>query len=244
MKRYLLLFCLASSALIPVSCIAQQVPPTRKSLAKQYWSKLREGDIVFIRSRSANAPLIAALSNLNAQDDADDVFTHCGIVFRDADGQWKVYEGAGRIGIRLTLTEWQSKESKDGPLHNLYVLRWNGQPQLTGSVLEKVVTKAKILHDTHYDNGFSWTDSHAYCSELVWKAFDAGGLTLCDLPNMGHYVDAVPAKVADKIKERLNDPAVKRDYRDGKNYDPKESAISPEDIFRSAALIAVTDDSP
>jgi hypothetical protein len=212
MKRYLLLFCLASSALIPVSCIAQQGPPTRKSLAKQYWSKLREGDIVFIRSRSANAPLIAALSNLDAKDDADDVFTHCGIIFKDAGDQLKVYEGAGRIGTRLSLAEWQSKESKNAPFHNVYVQRWKDQSGLS-SVLGKIISKANTLHDTSYDNGFSWTDDHAYCSELVWKAFAAGGLTLCDLPNMAHYVDRVPSKVADKIRQKLNDPAVKREYR-------------------------------
>jgi hypothetical protein len=244
MKRHLFFLCFACFVLGPVVCIPQYVQPARKPLSKQYWSKLREGDMVFIRSRSDNAPLIAALSNLDPKDDADDVFTHCGIVFKDADGQLKVYEGAGRVGVRLTLAEWQWAESKHTPLHNLYVLRWSGQPELT-SVLGKIKSKAKELHDTSYDNGFSWTNDHAYCSELVWKAFaDGGQLTLCQLPKMAQYVDGASPDVAKRIKDKLNDPDVRRKYREGRGYQPEESAISPEDIFRSPSLVPVTDDSP
>ena len=203
---------------------------------------MREGDIVFIRSRSDNAQLIAALSNINAKDDADTVFTHCGIVFKDAnDGKLKIYEGAGR-GTHLTLKDWREKESKgNGPLHNVYVRRWSGKPDLATG-LKKVLERAKTLHDTTYDNGFCWSDAHAYCSELVWKAFEAGGFSLGQLPTMEHYVSGASKAIAQEIKAKLEKE--KHDYRNDKGYDPGEPAVSPEDIYKSTALVSVTDDTP
>jgi hypothetical protein len=106
-KRYFLPICFASFAFAFAVCWAQQNSSEREPLSPSNWeSKLREGDIVFIRSRSGNASLIAKLSNIEATDDtgkpgdetferADRVFTHCGIVFRK-NGEWMVYEGAGR----------------------------------------------------------------------------------------------------------------------------------------------------
>ena len=124
-------------------------------------------------------------------------------------------------------------------LHNVYVLRWNGQPALRTGI-DKVLEKAKALHDTNYDNGFCWTDKCAYCSELVWKAFAAGGFSLGDLPTMGNYVRAAPSNLGERIKGKLE--AAKDTYRDGKGYDPEERAISPEDIFSSSVLVPVTND--
>jgi permuted papain-like amidase YaeF/Yiix C92 family enzyme len=248
MKRYPTI-CFGIFAFAFAICCAQQNSSERKPLSPQNWSKLREGDIVFIRSRSDNAPLIAELSNINAKDDADTVFTHCGIVFKDAnDGKMKVYEGAGR-GTHLTLKEWRERESKgkvngretSEPLHNVYVRRWSGRPDLATG-LEKVLERAKGLHDTTYDNGFCWSDSHAYCSELVWKAFEAGGFALGRLPTMEHYVSGASKAIAQKIKAKLE--AEKKEYRDDKGYLPDEPAVSPEDILVSSALVSVTDDSP
>ena len=244
MKSRISLFSVAFLLLTLLS-FGQEMTPKRQSLSPEHWSKLKPGDIVFIRSRSSNAALIAALSNVAAKDDADDVFTHCGILFVDAsDGKLKVYEGAGR-GRYLSLAEWQTAESKGTvngkamtDLHNIYVRRWNGQPDLQ-TAIGKILEKAKILHNTTYDQGFSWTDDHAYCSELVWKSYQAGGLSLGTLPIMAHYVDSVPDNLAQQIKAKLE--AEKDTYRNGKGYDPQESAISPEDIYKSSSLVSVTD---
>jgi hypothetical protein len=245
------LACLLVSLFSAALCPAQNAAPKRKPLSQEKWSKLKPGDIVFIRSRTVNAPLIAALSSVDAKSDADDVFTHCGIIFKDNNNQLRVYEGEGRgMDNWLTLADWQKEESKGKvsgvektDLHNVYVLRWNGQPALeTG--LDNLLKKARKLHNTKYDNGFSWSDDFAYCSELVWKAYAAGNLSLGTLPKMGKYVDAAPPAVAQQIKDKLNDAHIKHDYRNGDGYKAEEYAISPEDIFRSSALIPVTDDSP
>ena len=236
--------CLAFLSLSGLLSFGQEATPKRQSLSPEHWSKLKPGDIVFIRSRSSNAALIAALSNIAAKDDADDVFTHCGILFTDQrDGKLKVYEGAGR-GSYLTLEQWRAAESKGTingktmtDLHNVYVRRWNGRPDLQ-TAIGKILEKAKILHNTTYDQGFSWTDDHAYCSELVWKSYQAGGLSLGTLPDMAHYVNAAPDNIAQQIKAKLE---AEKAYRGRKGYDPHESAISPEDIYKSSDLVSVTD---
>ncbi len=95
------------------ACHAQSAREARTPLNPSQWEKaLEEGDLVFIRSRTENAALIAALSNVDTTDEgkpgeegfeqADRIFTHCGIVFRNA-GKWMIYEGAGRGRRRQTV---------------------------------------------------------------------------------------------------------------------------------------------
>lgn len=72
MNQRLPLVCFLVFLLSPALYSGQEAAPKRKPLSPQKWTKLHEGDIVFIRSRTANAPLIAALSGV-AEDDADDV---------------------------------------------------------------------------------------------------------------------------------------------------------------------------
>jgi hypothetical protein len=251
--------CIALLLLSTALCSAEATPTPapRKSISSNNWkSKLKPGDIVFIRSRSGNALLIAALSGVvKVDDDTDDVFTHCGIIFKDGE-ELKVYEGAGR-GKFLTLADWQIAESdgtvgkivngkvvrvaKKEPLHNVYAMRWNGEPKLATG-FTALSTKANELHNTPYDHGFYWTDTRAYCSELVWRAFEVGGLRLLDvLPTMKDYVEGAAPEVAEKILEKLNDPDCKHDFRNEEGYKEKESAISPEDIYKSPRLSPITD---
>lgn len=246
MNRRLLLPCVLVFLLCPAVCPGQGTAPKREPLSPGKWSKLLQGDIVFIRSRSDNAPLIAALSGV-AKGDADDVFTHCGIIFRVGE-ELKVYEGAGRGGF-LTLAEWRKAEStrkvngvkKSEPLHNVYAMRWKTQPALAAG-LGGLLEKAKALHNTGYDNGFSWSDKYAYCSELVWKAFDAGHLSFGKPPTMEKYVKAASPEDAKKITDKLDEAKGSKYRKDG--YLPGESAISPEDIYKSPLLTPITDQSP
>lgn len=248
MNRRVPLLCLSLILLGPTLSWAQATPtPTpRKPISSPKWKdKLQPGDIVFIRSRSDNAPLIAALSNLDEKSDADDVFTHCGIIFKDGDGKLRVYEGEGRgAGNYLTLAGWQEQVSKGkvngvpkSDLHNVYAMRWKGGPNVA-TVLDKILKKAKELHETPYDHGFSWTETRAYCSELVWKAYAAGDLSLGTLPTMEKYVNGAPT-YAKRIKDKLEE-AKKNGFRET-GYLASESAISPEDIYQSPFLTPITD---
>lgn len=253
MNRRFSLACFALILFSPALCLAQgtPTPAPRKPLSSSKWKeKLEPGDIVFIRSRSNNAPLIAALSNENEKSDADNVFTHCGIIFKDSNKVLRVYEGEGRgAGKYLKVEDWQKKVSdgkvdgapKSKPLHNVYAMRWKGEPSLAPG-LDKILTRAKQLHDKDYDHGFSWTETRAYCSELVWKAYAASDLRLLEeLPTMEKYVNGAP-DYADKIKAKL-EKAKADGFRDT-GYVPKESAISPEDIYKSARLTPITDEHP
>lgn len=247
MNRRFPLACIALLLLSPALCSAQATPTPspRKPLSSANWQKLEAGDLVFIRSRTANAPLIAALSNEESESDADNVFTHCGIIFKDSDAKLRVYEGEGRGRVTwLTLAKWQATVSKGkvgkverSDLHNVYAMRWNGEPNLATG-LDKILARAKALHATKYDHGFSWTDTRAYCSELIWKAYVTGGLSLGKLPTMEKYVNGAP-KYADKIKGKLEE--AKANGLRKKGYVPNEEAISPEDIYKSPHLTPITD---
>ena len=192
--------------------------------------------------------MIAALSGVvKADDDTDDVFTHCGIIFKDGE-ELKVYEGAGR-GKLLTLADWQIAESdgtvggkvKKEPLHNVYAMRWKLETELKAG-LRDLLKRAAKLHKTDYDKGFSWTDDFAYCSELVWKAYDAGHLSFGTPPAMEKYVKAASPDDAKKIRDKLDEAKGSKYRKDG--YLPNESAISPEDIYKSPLLTPITDQSP
>ena len=221
----------------------------RKPLSAENWpKKLQDGDIVFIRSRSTNSKLIAALSGSSLLSEEDNVFTHCGIVFRK-DNTWQVYEGAGHRWI-LTLKDWQVEEAaKRPPLHNVYVRRWDGK--LTPEQLRTILLKAATLHGKDYDFGFSWTDKFSYCSKLVWQAYAAAGLKLVPLKTVQDYLDKL--KEADErhggqhLYERAINTLDKPDARacrGGKPVNPGAQAISPDDIYDSDRLVSVTDEAP
>jgi permuted papain-like amidase YaeF/Yiix C92 family enzyme len=235
MRQHLPIGCFVLLLLVKLIC----AEPARKPLSAENWSKqLRDGDIVFIRSRSSNSQLIADLSSPSAPIDADNVFTHCGIVFKQG-GTPKVYEGAGR-GKVLSLALWQVSESNGGMLHNVYVRRWSRGDELTPQKLRIILDTAAALHYKPYDFGFSWTDRFSYCSKLVWKAYAAAGLKLTPLRTLKNYLDQLRPTEAQQALDELNNG---RAFRDGRPIDPQEKAISPEDIYKSDKLISVTDES-
>jgi hypothetical protein len=125
-------------------------------------------------------------------------------------------------------------------LHNVYVRRWSRGEELTPKKLRIILATAAALHYKPYDFGFSWTDRFSYCSKLVWKAYDAAGLTLTPLRTLKNYLDQLRPKEAQQALDKLNDG---RAFREGRPIDPEEKAISPEDIYKSDKLISVTDES-
>ena len=98
--------------------------------------------------------------------------------------------------------------------------------------------------ESPYDWGFSWSDDYMYCSELVWKAYDAAELSGLPIQTIGYYLGQLPAEKANGILSRLNQYEVCQVYRHGKKVDPTEQAVSPEDIYQSVKLVSITDDSP
>jgi hypothetical protein len=229
---------------------ASAQPPPQSPLTD--FTKLKEGDIVFIESNSERAPAIKKLTGSN--------LTHCGIVFRDQRNNWIVYEGAGRPYSYSDLADWIGRESGNGNKNPIYVRRLTDTNGRLNSKIENLRTKAKDLHDTSYDFGFAWKNKHPsgkeyiYCSELVWKAFnDAVGIALKNPHPLSEYIDKkrddtqrTPAErkaVEDDFEIYLNNKKSK-DHRDGRPYERSELAISPVEVFDSTELEAVTDGSP
>jgi Permuted papain-like amidase enzyme, YaeF/YiiX, C92 family len=214
-------------------------------------AKLQDGDILFIRSHSPRSDTIAKLTHSK--------FTHCGIVFR-VNGDWKIYEGAGRQTAYLSLNDWQDDESpQDDAGHvinyepvsvrRLKDLRsWSNQEK--AKKLATLQSEAKKLHETCYDLAFAWNNhyepkrgdcvyketgskEYVYCSELVYKAFErAFGVKLAAPKTIKSY------HLDEKAIAFLNcDEA--RSERGGKNYNPNELVVSPQDLFVSDKLEAV-----
>lgn len=226
---------------------ASAQPPPQKPLTD--FSRLKEGDIVFIESNSERAPAIKKLTGSN--------LTHCGIVFRDKHQNWIVYEGAGYPGDYSELNAWIGRESGNGKKNPIYVRRLTDKDGRLSSKIEALRTRARELHDTSYDFGFAWENKdssgkeYIYCSELVWKAFnDAVGVALKTPHPLGDYIDkkrdgtertATERKaVEDDFNFYLNNKKSK-DHRDGQPYQRSELAISPVEVFDSTELDAVSD---
>jgi uncharacterized protein YycO len=202
------------------------------------FSKLKSGDILFIRSNSgARADSIEAITEAP--------LTHCGIVIKQGKSTI-VYEGVGHPGDYKDVEKWQRDESTGKgtpppvPLHSIYVRRYTGS--LEGK-LDALGKRAKELHDTPYDNAFAWNNhagsgkEYIYCSELIWKAFhDAVGVDLGDPHPLKDYLEGGPAK---KAKAE----AAFKMYL-GEHYNLEEKVISPTDVFKSNKLTPVTDDTP
>ena len=205
--------------------------------------------MVFIRSVTSNAKDIADLSRPKADADPDKIFTHCGIVFRETDkDEWKVYEGRGRNGQDpLGLAKWQEAEGEGKVQHNVYVRRLADRSVLTVDVLKAMEAKASALHHTSYDFAFIWTtDNFVYCSELIWKAYAAalGKNVLKEIHAIGGYFEGLPKeRVAGMIEKLKSTKARKCWPKEKKDFDAKEKAITPEEIYDSPGLVSVTDDS-
>jgi hypothetical protein len=211
-------------------------------------TNLEEGDILFIRSHSANADAIAEVTKSD--------FTHCGIVFKD--GQiWRVREGAGMHSKYLDIDQWQDKESKKGkdvivqyePITVCRVTALATLPkQEKESKLQKLRDEAKKLPETFYDSGFAWNNhytvqgkedhfsdnpndpEYVYCSELVYKAFESAyGIKLGTVHKINDY------PLTEKAKTILNLPGG-RHCRGEKKYSESEDVIAPQDIFKSDQL--------
>jgi len=212
-------------------------------------TNLEEGDILFIRSHSANAGAIAEVTKSD--------FTHCGIAFKDG-VTWRVREGAGMHTKYLDIDHWQDKESTNyktqlidnyEPITVCRVTALAALPeQEKKSKLQKLREEARKLHETFYDSGFAWNNhytvqgkedhfsdnpkdpEYVYCSELVYKAFDrAYGIKLGTVHKINDY------PLTEMAKKILNYPRGQH-CRGEKEYSESEDAIAPQDIFKSDQL--------
>ena len=180
-------------------------------------TQLRDGDIIFHTSRSAQS--------LAIQKATHSKYSHMGIIFFKA-GNPYVYEAIKTVQY-TPLKEWISR-GDDGR----YVVKRlrDADKFLTPEAVSKLRKAATVFQGKPYDLTFEWSDKRIYCSELVWKIYDrALGLRLGALQKLREFDRSDPVVKA-KMKERY-----------GRAFPMDEDVISPGEIFSSKELITVVE---
>ena len=174
---------------------------------------LREGDILFQGNPGAQSDAVRAATA--------SPYTHCGVV-AEIDGRLAVLEAIQPV--RITPLEVFISRSLPGTFH----ARRLNQP-LDPAWTAKARAWAAKQTGKPYDLRFAWEDEALYCSELVWKLYEAGGVELCKPRPFRDY--------------KLDAPAVKAmiDQRYGgkQNLPLDEPAVAPSDLAASPLLVEV-----
>ena len=173
---------------------------------------LRDGDIIFHTSRSAQSAAIQRATHSK--------WSHMGVIFM-RDGKPYVYEAIATV--RSTpLERWTARGD-----HGRYVVK-RLKRSMTVEQAGKLRRSAGKYSGKPYDLYFEWSDGRIYCSELVWKMYrDALGLEI---------------GARQKLREfDLTDPAVKAKMREryGSRVPLDEPVISPGAMFDSPLLVTV-----
>lgn len=177
-------------------------------------TKLRDGDIIFQTSTSAQSQAIQLATHSE--------YSHCGIVYKEG-GKYFVFEAIQPV-TKTPLLVWVAR----GEDAHYVVKRLKDTTALTSAALDKMKVDAKAMNGKDYDLYFEWSDERIYCSELIWKLYkDATGLELGNLKKLSDFDLSSPA-VQQKMKERY-----------GNNIPMDEKVISPADIYDSKLLETV-----
>ncbi len=174
---------------------------------------LRDGDIIFHTSRSAQSAAIQRATH--------SPYSHMGVVLY-RDGQPFVFEAIATV--RYTpLASWIAR----GDGGRFVVRRLKRAPQ--PAEMKKLRETAMTYEGKPYDLYFEWSDARIYCSELVWKMYrDAMGIEIGALQKLRAF--------------DLTDPAVKAKMREryGTDIPLDERVISPAAMFESGLLQTIT----
>lgn len=179
--------------------------------------QLRDGDIIFHTSRSTQSIAIQKATHSK--------YSHMGIVFF-RDGEPYVYEAIQTVQY-TPFKKWVAR----GVGGHYVVKRLRDDDRiLTRDAVAKLRQVAAKFQGKPYDLTFEWSDSHIYCSELVWKIYDRGlGLRVGKLQKLRDF-DLSDAIVKAKMKERY-----------GKAIPMEETVISPGEIFSFDGLVVVAE---
>lgn len=173
---------------------------------------IREGDIVFQTSRSAQSLAIQLATH--------SPYSHMGLVLYQG-GRPFVLEAITHVQL-TPLKEWTAR----GENGRFVVKRLRDGSVLGDRKKSAALRKAALTFvGRPYDPYFEWSDERIYCSELVWKAFERGlGIQLSDLETVDSF-DLSDPRVQSKLAERYGD-----------KIPLDERVISPAAIFESTLL--------
>jgi uncharacterized protein YycO len=180
--------------------------------AAQARETLRDGDVVFHTSRSAQSVAI--------QRATKSPYSHMGVILH-RDGKPFVYEAIATV--RYTpLPKWAARG--DG---GQYVVK-RLKSGLTRAQTKKLRASAAEFEGRPYDLYFEWSNERIYCSELVWKMYErALGIEIGGRQKLREF-DLSDERVRAKIRERY-----------GSKVPLNEPVISPAAMFDSTLLESV-----
>ena len=132
----------------------------------------RAGDVLF-QALPRGVDLVEAIEGVTRSN-----YSHCGVVLKGTDGDWKVFESIGLVGA-IPLKNWVSRGR--GKKFSAFRLK-----EEHASELPKFKSALAKYAGRPYDLRYRMDDKFIYCSELVYKAYrDATGKPLGKLAKLG-----------------------------------------------------------
>lgn len=176
-------------------------------------SALREGDLIFQESTSAQSEMVQALTRSE--------WTHMGVIVASQRGPLVFEAGAT---VRLTpLGRWAAR-GRGGR----YAVKRLRDARLSAETVSRLRSLGQSWLGRPYDARFRWDDARLYCSELAHKLYAGVGIRL--------------GKLQRASEMNLNDPrvqaALKRRFA-GARFDPNELVVTPDSIFHDPQLADV-----
>jgi uncharacterized protein YycO len=172
--------------------------------------EFRSGDIVL---QSLNSSQCHAI-----REATDSYYTHCGIVLRDGN-ELIIYEAIGPV------KKSSLQDFTDSGINDHFVVLRPSLKELPNATQMKSYCDNEL--GKSYDLFFNWDDTEMYCSELVWKAYQAAGIELCKPRPLIDY-DLSSTVVQAVMKQRY-----------GEKIPEEELMVAPSDLFSSTLLEVV-----
>ncbi len=171
----------------------------------------QDGDIIFQTSLSSQSKAIQLATQ--------SPYSHVGVIYIKEEKPY-VYEASSTVKL-TPLSLWISRGAEE----NYMVMR--ARKPLSAQQQKAMRHAAHTFQGTKYDLKFEWSDERMYCSELVWKIYEAGGIKLIAPQKMNSY--------------HFNHPEVQKllQARWGSDINWKEPMVAPSDLSTSKKLAVV-----
>jgi Permuted papain-like amidase enzyme, YaeF/YiiX, C92 family/Protein of unknown function (DUF3616) len=174
---------------------------------------LRDGDVVFQDSHSEQSEYVKKATKSE--------YSHCGIYFTSPQGG-VVYEAIGKNSLEPTSwSDWKKRGL------GAYKVRRISRT-LSADELSILRSASAALNNSKYDWLFEWSPDAIYCSELVWKAYDAIHVDLGGSETLAPYYQGEAKAILDARFKKVD-----RQPR------PEEKIVAPQRLFESPALASV-----
>lgn len=182
----------------------------------QAGEQFQTGDIIFQSSDAATNKAVELATHSK--------FSHVGVIF-EYQGDLQVLEATNPVSITPL-----AKFIKRGSGGKYAVLRLKAADDiLTDEQKEQLIARGKTWVGKKYDFAFSWNDEELYCSELVYKLYDA----ILDI----QLTEPKPLKSFD-LSHPLVQQQLKIKYGDNIPYD--DDMVSPQQLYESELLQVVS----